>query len=624
MTALSIQPTFPIFTDIDGQPLENGYIWLGTANLDPQTNPINVYWDAALTIPASQPIRTLAGYPSRNGTPARLYVNSDYSIRVQNRNGSLVYSAPAATERYGNVITLSDLTFLQAGAGADPRTALNKMREMVSVLDFIPEAEHAAIQNKTSTYDCTADVAAAIAYVDSIADAEKFLHWPAGWYRVGKIDLTNTREIMFHSDGYVLWIGNNAANGFVFGTTNYNPSNPSASTITAGFRMIAGNFEITALAGQNYTYGARLEHFYRSVFQNMSVSGNFGSSVGANRIATYMQYSYTNTFFKCSFGSPGVPDSGYLSTNFFMDNNNCNLNTFDNCNWVGVLGQPTLAGTVGVTVTGNSNQFRECDISAIYIAIDITRSSGGTFIGNYHESVSFIVRSGIGAGIAQANTFIGGYYEVLQNQTAFTLENTQNTTIIGPRIRGYSTEVNQTFIDQGTACYGLNVISPNLEYIAIPLTGTYRGNAGTSSLGITQSQWVTFPSTQVSSTEPNTLDDYEEGTWTPTCTGVTFTTAVGQYRKIGSQVTLNFKVTFPVTADTGFVRFINLPFSGIAGSASEANGLAVGYNATSFQVGGTISTTTLLIHKVGASGAADPTNADFSNTTFAGSITFNV
>lgn len=105
MSALSIQPVYPIFTDIDGQPLEAGYVWIGTANLDPQTNPINVYWDAALTISAPQPIRTLAGYPSRNGTPARLYVNGDYSIRVMNRNGSVVYSAPEATERYnGSVV----------------------------------------------------------------------------------------------------------------------------------------------------------------------------------------------------------------------------------------------------------------------------------------------------------------------------------------------------------------------------------------------------------------------------------------------------------------------------------------------------------------------------------------
>ena len=80
MSALSIQPTFPIFTDIDGQPLEAGYIWIGVANVQPIGNPINVYWNAALTIQATQPIRTIGGYPSNSGTPARLYVNSDYSI----------------------------------------------------------------------------------------------------------------------------------------------------------------------------------------------------------------------------------------------------------------------------------------------------------------------------------------------------------------------------------------------------------------------------------------------------------------------------------------------------------------------------------------------------------------
>lgn len=106
MSALSIQPTYPIFTDTDGQPLEDGYIWIGTANLDPQGNPINVYWDAALTQLAGQPIRTQGGYPVNSGTPARLYVNSDYSIRVMNKNASVVYSAPVSTERYnGSVIS---------------------------------------------------------------------------------------------------------------------------------------------------------------------------------------------------------------------------------------------------------------------------------------------------------------------------------------------------------------------------------------------------------------------------------------------------------------------------------------------------------------------------------------
>jgi hypothetical protein len=93
MSALEVNQPFPIFTDIDGQPLENGYIWLGTVNLDPQTNPINVYWDAAQTIPAAQPIRTLNGYPSNSGTSARLYVSQDYSIRVMNKNGSTLYTS---------------------------------------------------------------------------------------------------------------------------------------------------------------------------------------------------------------------------------------------------------------------------------------------------------------------------------------------------------------------------------------------------------------------------------------------------------------------------------------------------------------------------------------------------
>ena len=170
MSALSIQPTYPIFTDADGQPLEDGYIWIGTANLDPQGNPTNVYWDAALTQLAGQPIRTLNGYPANSGTPARLYVNSDYSIRVMNRNGSTVYSAPTATERYSDVvvnITLSDLIFTQAGIGAVPRTALSKMREIVSVMDFGAVGDWDGVSGN----DDTAAIQAAFDYAAGLSEA---------------------------------------------------------------------------------------------------------------------------------------------------------------------------------------------------------------------------------------------------------------------------------------------------------------------------------------------------------------------------------------------------------------------------------------------------------------------
>jgi hypothetical protein len=91
--SVSVNPPYPIFSEADGLPLENGYIWIGAANLDPQANPINVYWDSILTITAAQPIRTLNGYAVYNGTPSRFYTATNYSIRVMDKNGSTVYTS---------------------------------------------------------------------------------------------------------------------------------------------------------------------------------------------------------------------------------------------------------------------------------------------------------------------------------------------------------------------------------------------------------------------------------------------------------------------------------------------------------------------------------------------------
>jgi hypothetical protein len=113
MSALSIQPPYPAFAGADGLPLENGYIWVGTVNLNPQVNQIAVYWDSALTIAAAQPIRTLNGYPVYLGTPSRFYAASDYSIQVLDSKGTVVYTSTNGNVSSGSVSTNATGTGVQ-------------------------------------------------------------------------------------------------------------------------------------------------------------------------------------------------------------------------------------------------------------------------------------------------------------------------------------------------------------------------------------------------------------------------------------------------------------------------------------------------------------------------------
>lgn len=90
--SIKVTPFFPVFTDADGQPLENGKLYVGSPNVSTVANQIQVYWDPELTLPAAQPITTIGGYPSNNGTPTPFYTDQNYSLLVQNKNGVQVYA----------------------------------------------------------------------------------------------------------------------------------------------------------------------------------------------------------------------------------------------------------------------------------------------------------------------------------------------------------------------------------------------------------------------------------------------------------------------------------------------------------------------------------------------------
>jgi hypothetical protein len=81
------------FFDVDGTPLDAGYIYIGVSGANPETSPQVVYWDKEGTIPAAQPLRTLNGYPSREGAVAKFYTaTKNYSITIKDKRGILVMS----------------------------------------------------------------------------------------------------------------------------------------------------------------------------------------------------------------------------------------------------------------------------------------------------------------------------------------------------------------------------------------------------------------------------------------------------------------------------------------------------------------------------------------------------
>lgn len=131
---LSIEVPFPVFQDRDGQPLENGYVWLGVANLNPQTNPVIAYFDAALTIVAPQPLRTLNGYISNAGTPAQVYIDgASFSILVQDSKGSMVYNFP---EGNGIGAGACGVIYDPPFTGAVAYPVCEKLEQTISVKDF--------------------------------------------------------------------------------------------------------------------------------------------------------------------------------------------------------------------------------------------------------------------------------------------------------------------------------------------------------------------------------------------------------------------------------------------------------------------------------------------------------
>jgi len=135
--------------------------------------------------------------------------------------------------------------------------------------------------------------------------------------------------------------------------------------------------------------------------------------------------------------------------------------------------------------------------------------------------------------------------------------------------------------------YGANPITfwtNTSERARFPAAGGFQSKT-TISVGdaapSTSGAGITFPATQSASSNANTLDDYEEGTFTPTVIGTTtagtasYSYNSGSYTKIGNLVTISFYIAWSSGTGTGDLRIAGLPFT--TANSNDIGALTLGY-----------------------------------------------
>ena len=132
---------------------------------------------------------------------------------------------------------------------------------------------------------------------------------------------------------------------------------------------------------------------------------------------------------------------------------------------------------------------------------------------------------------------------------------------------------------------------------------------------------ITFPATQSASSDVNTLDDYEEGSFTPTITAGAgsagaYTTQIGKYTKIGNRCFCEISVACAKGTLTGQFVISSLPF---AVSSNFSIGVSMWWNQANGvnTIAGLINGTTIVMYDCTSTGGfVNLTDANLTSVDF--------
>jgi len=215
--------------------------------------------------------------------------------------------------------------------------------------------------------------------------------------------------------------------------------------------------------------------------------------------------------------------------------------------------------------------------------LHLSEGAGALADTNAGTCVNIDAQSNGAAGVylngSQLNTFVGGAY---QNNTTYGIhlsQYAQSNVFSGGDAEANT--IDQIRIDAGAinnAFYMYTVL-----YSGFSISATTDNNRIECIDHNRVISGITFPPTQVPSNDPNTLDDYEEGQFTPIILGSssagtgTYTTQWGSYTKIGRQVTAQIYLVWTAHTGTGNLRVGSLPFTSVGATNNGYASCSIGY-----------------------------------------------
>ena len=244
-----------------------------------------------------------------------------------------------------------------------------------------------------------------------------------------------------------------------------------------------------------------------------------------------------------------------------------------------------------------------------------------------------------GANTLGANT-TGAYNIAIGDSALYTNTTSSNLTAVGYQAGNLSTGSGNQFFgySSGSAVTSgaKNVIVGSYTGSAAPISATGSnfvvlsdgdGNIVASSKTaqtfalaggtLSSGTGIAFPATQSASSDANTLDDYEEGTWTPSVGGTaTYTAQQATYTKIGRVVHVTAYIQILLIGTGSTIQITGFPFA-TATTSNFVNCARVQTSATNivslnFTVG---STTAQLISRTAAAASDSTGSPIFQNST---------